>query len=79
MKMTFVPMSSRACVGIKDCLSCGEIETSRRISLVMLTNHVKTSSGNSGGDELDFFVFFKGELSTGFMSLLHFASSKVAP
>ena len=53
---------------------------SRRISLVTLTNHVKTSSGNSGVGGLDiFFVFFEGESSIGFMSLPHFASSKVAP
>ena len=52
----------------------------RRISLITLTNCVKTSSGNSGGNGSDnFFVFFKGELSTGFMSLLCFASSKVVP
>ena len=53
---------------------------SRRISLAMLTNCIKTSSGNSGGEELDnFFVFFKGELSTGLSSLLHFTFSEVVP
>ena len=80
MKIMFALLSSRAHMGMKDCLFWGEIETSKRISLVLLTNHIKTSSGNSGKEGLDnFFVFFKGELSTGFTFLLRFASSKVAP
>ena len=60
-------------MGMKDHLSCGEIETSKRISLTTLANHVKISSEDSEKDGLDnFFVFFKRELSIGFMSLLHF-------
>ena len=54
------------------------MEISERISLITLTDHIKISSGNSGESD-NFFVFFKEELSTGFTSLLHFASSKVAP
>ena len=80
MKITFVLLSSKVHVGIKDYLSCREIEILSRISLVMVANCVKTSSGNSGEGGLDhFFVLFKGELSTGFMSLLHFTFSEVTP
>ena len=46
----------------------------------MLANLVNISSGNSEKGGLDtFFVFFKRELSIGFTSLLHFASSEVVP
>ena len=80
IKITFAPLSSRVHVGMKDHLSCEEMETSKRITLTTLTNYVKASSRNSGKRELDnFFVFFKGELSTGFMSLPCFTSYEVAP